>query len=152
MKFGKKRGISPVIATVLLIVLGLILAMLIFVWAKSVVKEQELKFGLSVSEACKDTQFSADIIGGTLRVNNLGNVPLYGMEIRKVASGKVQKIDTVDDLGGVAPGATKSGTVNGVTPGESGLIAVPIILGETSEYTKPYTCAEEFGEPVEVIS
>jgi len=145
----KKRGISPVVATVLLISLALVLAMIIFWWARSTIKEQELKFGAPVGEACKDIKFNADISGENIRINNLGNVPIYGVEIRRKISGAVERIGSAT-FGTLQSGA---GTVKKIefAPGKevaSDMIAVPIILGETARYTKPFICPEEFGEPV----
>ena len=46
MKEGiKKRGLSPVIASVLLILLVLVLASIIFLWARGFIGEQIEKFG-----------------------------------------------------------------------------------------------------------
>ena len=43
IKRGKK-GLSPIIATVLLIVITLIIAMIIFLWAKNFIGEKTKKF------------------------------------------------------------------------------------------------------------
>ncbi len=156
MRRIEKRGLSPVIATVLLISLALILAVIIFLWAKGFVKEKAQKFGEAVELACDDIDFVAEVAtNGFVKVNNVGNVPLYKIEIRKINKGFgiVKSLGTAEFGDGIPKGSAKisSGQVDSVMA-EDNLIAVPIILGETESYKKPYTCAEEFGRIAEVVS
>ena len=153
MKKIDKRGLSPVIATVLLISLALVLAVIIFLWAKGFVKEKAQKFGEAIELACDDIDFVAEVDnGGFVKVNNVGNVPIYKVEIRKRSVGTVKSLGTAEFGDGIPKGSTKSSreSVGGVVGGDK-LIAVPIILGETESYKKPYTCAEEFGRIAEVV-
>jgi hypothetical protein len=152
----EKRGISPVIATVLLISISLILATIIFLWARGFVTEKTQKFETAIEFACDDIVFSAEVDTGSNEVfiNNKGNVPLYGIEIRERSLGSVKNVGVFEggtitvgdgakipfaDLGGFSP----------VT--NSNVIVVPIILGESGDSKKSHVCEEEFGELVTVI-
>ena len=147
-----KKGLSPVIATVLLISIALLLATIIFIWAKSFVSEKAQKSGEAVELSCDDIQFDAEatIQGSNLHVNvvNKANIPLYGIEVRKEGLGSVKKVGLLTGGSGtVNVGETKAVDV-GLDPGELNtgdkIIIVPIILGEVGEYKKAYTCDESY--------
>lgn len=152
-KRADKKGLSPVIATVLLISLALILALIVFLWARSFVKEKAQKFGEPIENACGDISFDAEVVAsdGKVYVNNVGNVPLYGVEVRKKESGASENLGIGNFGNGLPVGGSKSADVEGaINPGEE-VIVVPIILGETENYKKPYTCDEGFAKPVQVV-
>ena len=76
IKRGKK-GLSPIIATVLLIVITLIIAMIIFLWAKNFIGEKTKKFNEPVENACERVSFDAEAFeSGDIDIINRGNVPL----------------------------------------------------------------------------
>ena len=62
----KKRGISPVIATTLLIALVIIIFVIVFMWFRSTLKPAILKFGENIELACEKVSFSADYSNGKL--------------------------------------------------------------------------------------
>ena len=154
----EKRGLSPVIATTLLIVLGLVLVMIIILWAKSWIGEKiqkDLGGGAeAIENFCDDVEFVIEVESGgtsTVSVNNIGNIPLYGMDIRKREGGAEESLGTVDFDNGLPKGSAKKESLGfGVNSGDE-LIAIPVLLGETESYKKPYTCDESFGEIAEVI-
>ena len=84
----EKRGLSPVIATVLLVVLALVLAAIIFLWARGFVTEQLEKQGKPTDQVCKDVSFEIDStsVGGGVEVQivNRGNVPIYNFDVKFV--------------------------------------------------------------------
>jgi hypothetical protein len=160
--YMKKEGLSPVIATVLLISLAIVLALIVLIWARNFIGEQALKFGEPVENACDDVGFiaEAEIRGGELvvDVNNIGNVPIYGLEIRKIGSGSKENIgynsfpaSPGGSEQGLSVGAGKSINFGSSAQIDDSLNVVPIILGETDAYKKPYTCDEAFAQPVTVI-
>lgn len=153
-KRESKKGLSPVIATVLLIAIALVLVLIIFTWAKTWVKEKiEKNVGGQGSEAienfCDDIEFTADfeVIGAKLRisVSNIGAIPLYGIEVREKGLGSVKNIGEgyFNSNTGLVKGSGSIVDIDGVT-NEAQLIIIPILLGETDSYQKPYTCDEEF--------
>jgi len=114
---SKKRGISPVIATMLLISIALLLAVIIFLWAKAFLDERiqkDLGGGPEPIESfCKDVNIAAEAFTtdkvvtqcegilpqnnqgcSYVRVVNRGNIPVHGLEIREKASNSVKSVGT----------------------------------------------------------
>jgi flagellin-like protein len=84
-----KRGLSPVIASVLLILLVLVLAVLIFLWARGFVSEQIEKFGSPIENICNEIDFEVVRLTGPerLEVVNRGNVDIFNLEIKMIRGG-----------------------------------------------------------------
>ena len=96
MKEGiKKRGLSPVIASVLLILLVLVLASIIFLWARGFIGEQIEKFGEPIEKTCKNVNFEVARVDNELEVLNKGDVNIRDLEIRMTKGGesKVKRFD-----------------------------------------------------------
>jgi len=145
----KKRGLSPVVATVLLLVLVFVLAAIIFIWARSFVGEQIQKFGEPIENICARVDFEVDVNGGTLGNENgdfvnRGDVPIYNFEIKeKYADGNSEMMSFyfVEDILDVAE--AKTGLLRlGGNPDE--IIVYPTILGSVGDggSGQPYTCFE----------
>ena len=88
----QKRGLSPVIATVLLIMLVLFLAIIIFLWARGFISEQIEKFGRPIEEQCKLVDFDVAVVSGdtglyALEIFNHGNIDIFRLEIKKTKGG-----------------------------------------------------------------
>ena len=87
---NNKKGIAPVIATILLVALVLVLILIFFMWAKGFISEQVEKGGKPVEQACSDVMFDVDFSlsttnnGGYLQIVNRGNVPINSVEIKFV--------------------------------------------------------------------
>src|SRR3989344_515261 len=155
IKRESKKALSPVIATVLLISLALVLVLIIFLWARTWIGEKiqkDLGGGPEAIESfCDDISFNAEaeLIGnGAINVNNIGNIPLYGLEVRKSGGGATKNIGIGIFDSGLPKGGGKSLSMDfggDVLPGDE-LTLIPIILGEGESYKKPYTCSEDFAE------
>lgn len=139
-----KKGVSPVIATVLLIALVLILAIIIFMWSKAFISETVQKNGVSANTICKsvnlDISSSPASDAVNLQVVNRGSVPIYGFEI-KFSSGASSTQNTFDipvDVGGSASQDIP------VQSDAKTLTIYPVILGTISGKSdnKAYTCLE----------
>ncbi len=78
----KKRGISPVIATVLLIAMVVVIGLIVFLWFRGMIEEEGTKFGKNVKLVCDDVNFEASYSGGVLSILNIGNTPIYKMKIK----------------------------------------------------------------------
>jgi flagellin-like protein len=137
----EKKGISPVIATILLILIAVIIAAIIFVWAKTFVGEQTLKFDKAIELSCKDIVFQAEAFAGEqkLYIVNQGTVPLYGMEISKKGLGSVKNVGKFDKNIDRGETSTIDLTSYGLSTGDQ-LVVVPIIIGQQGENKKAYTC------------
>lgn len=147
-----KKGVSPVIATVLLIALVVIIALIVFLWFRSITQEAIVKFGdQNVELVCEDVQFIAtyDSATDTLSVSNTGNVPIYSMSIKISETGKYQTEDISEmDVGwptiGLRQGESFSGAIEVSNPIQITLI--PVLLGTTQQGTEEtYVCADRYG-------
>ena len=152
-----RRGLSPVIATVLLIAIVIVLAVIIFLWAKGFISEKAEKFDRAVEFSCEDVNFESDVvkIGNDyyLDVINRGNVPIYGFVVKTLGLGSVEI--TSELLGNtITIGQSDSillgdaGSINLQTGQE--LLIVPIILGKTNAGKVAYTCQDNYGFPAVV--
>ena len=103
----KKRGLSPVIASVLLIMLVLVLAAIIFLWARGFIAEQIEKFGKPVESLCNDVNFEFDLFidnvgsGYEVEIVNRGDIPIQSFDVKAVNGGdsEIQKFDFRVDPG-----------------------------------------------------
>jgi flagellin-like protein len=152
----KKRGVSPVIATIILIAIVIILAIIIFLWARGFVAEKAQKFGRAVDFSCQDVNFEAGIAqipscsSYNLDIVNRGDVPIYGFEVKDISNpGDVLLKSTLTrtitvgqsttdclDAGGIE--------IDGISTADK-LLVVPIILGESDSGKVAHTCADNFG-------
>ena len=83
-----KRGLSPIVATVLLIALAMVLAMIIFLWARGWMFEQIEKRGQSIDRACENVKMDVEFVPSSaneikIRVINRGSVAIQAIEIRQ---------------------------------------------------------------------
>lgn len=146
----KAKGVSPVVATVLLIAITIVLASIIFLWARSFLEEGAQKQGKAVELSCDQIVFAASLsaAGGTtvLDVINQGNVPIYGFVFKELQEGSITPNDLTDS--DVGPGASKSITLSG-SP-QSGLV-VPILLAEESSGNRiSYPCPDVSAKRVDL--
>ena len=138
---GERRGLSPVIATVLLITLALVLALIIFFWARGLINENIIKFGEPAENSCDNIVFDAeaDSENGKIRVVNRGNVPLYGIEVRNLNEGSISEGEFFEMVVGV--GETGKVEVKLTDLGE--ILVVPVILGEQDEERVQHVCDDQ---------
>lgn len=91
-KSGKKKGISPIIATVLLIVLAIAIAVLIWSFTRSLIKEGVTKDNILAETVCVQSVGIEASIGGSLEngdiiIENTGNVPIAGFNLKLIKQG-----------------------------------------------------------------
>jgi len=91
-KLKGKKGLSPVIATVLLVMLVMFLAAIVSLWARGFISEQIEKFGKPIEDQCIEIDFDVAVVGGyagqhALEVINHGNTDIYRLEIKKTKGG-----------------------------------------------------------------
>ncbi len=154
MKFFNKRGLSPIIATLLLISITFALAIIIFFWARSFIEENIQKQGQPIQNLCGEISFQAEIYetssGMTLFIENNGDVHIHGVEIKiEKFIGEIIREAVLEDES-VPPGRTREINVEdiGLVDGNK-VILTPILQGETNSERKAYVCDEKYG--IEVI-
>jgi len=143
----KRKGVSPIIATVLLIAMVIALAMIVFIWMRALTKETITKFeDENIELACDKVKFEASYGIGQLSVLNSGDVSLYDIKA-KVSSveGSVTKSirDSCLDSWpryGLNPGGAFLGDIKGLDGDEVKLI--PVLLGNSETGKKAFTCDE----------
>lgn len=83
-----RRGLSPAVASVLMILLVLVLAVIIFLWARGFIGEQIEKFGEPIEKTCAKVKFEAvkftdEYNQEVLEIRNVGNVDIRELEVKK---------------------------------------------------------------------
>jgi flagellin-like protein len=148
----EKRGISPVVATVLLVAMVIVIALIIFLWFQGIGGEVITKFGgQNIEIVCNDVSFDAEYSGGELRLANRGIVPIFNFKLRVDKPGGELFTYNINDPsiapntwpGSLNEGATyASGTLNGVSGAEK-LVVTPVLMGESDDGEKSFMCNED---------
>ncbi len=144
------KGISPVIATVLLIVIVIVLGIIIFLWFRNFTQESITKFGgRNIELVCQDVNFEATYSNGILSISNIGNVPIYSMNLKISERGRERVIDLreISNAGwpdnGLRTGKSFSGDISGEMQNPISLDLIPILIGTSSKGgEKIYVCNE----------
>ncbi len=156
-KLKNKKGVSPLISTVLLIMIVIILAIIILLWSRGFIKEAITKeiagndkeigqYCLEVVGKMKSI-INADA-GETFGFENTGNIPIHAFSLKLVekdsGSSKVVKISE-----SVNPGFSTIVEDTRVTGYSSYKLIkiIPILLGTSkkSGVTKEFACPEVNG-------
>ncbi|MBU0893805.1 MAG: hypothetical protein KKF48_03535 [Nanoarchaeota archaeon] len=144
----KKKGVSPVIATVLLIAMVMIIALIIFLWFKNMLGEEATKFGKNVKLVCDDVEFEASYDGSSLYVSNLGNVPIFNIKLEIFAPGShyTEDLNELSDKwkNGLRQGGVFSGPIGDIGNPEK-IILIPVLVGSTDKGEKTFVCEERHG-------
>ena len=136
-----KKGVSPVIATVLLIAMVVVIGLIIFLWFSGIMGEAVLKFDKNIKLVCDDVKFDASYSEGDLYISNVGNVPIYNMKAKISEDGS----HTTEDLDGwPGTGLNAGGAFEGfITEDADKIVLIPVLLGKTSKgEEKSYVCNE----------
>jgi len=146
----EKRGISPVIATVLLIAIVLVIALIVFMWFRGLTQEANTKFGgENIELACDDILFEAeyDDSVGEILIKNLGNVPIYEIKIKiiKIAGYETKNLKDISTNWpeiGLNQGEAFSDDIRGVITSEvNEIIVIPVLIGSGGNFD----CGEQYG-------
>uniref|UniRef100_A0A7C5PAR3 Archaeal Type IV pilin N-terminal domain-containing protein n=1 Tax=Thermodesulfobium narugense TaxID=184064 RepID=A0A7C5PAR3_9BACT len=161
IKIKEKRGLSPVIATVLLIAIVIVLALIIFMWAKGFFKEKTQKFNEPIENSCQRVIFQAEVFSdgnnkGYIDAQNEGNIPIHGFELFKKENGEITGIGSVifSQSGVEGEEIVLYGGENGrinidylATSIKSGdnIQLVPILIGLKGNEYQVFTCDKKYG-------
>jgi flagellin-like protein len=151
MKRKKMRGLSPVVATVLLIVIVIAIALIVFLWIRGMVEEPVTKFGgENIQLACDTVAFEAGYSDNTLYVSNIGTTPIFGMNVKEMGEGSY-KTENLRDKSSLWPetGLNQGGVFSDVLSFDGDeIIVIPILLGESDSGRKTYVCEEQYGQTI----
>jgi len=149
----KKRGISPVIATVLLVAMVVVIGLIIFLWFRGITEEAITKFGgTNIELVCEDIEFLSEYSAtGILSVSNIGNVPIFGMKARISEQGSHETLDMKDLLVGwpdigLRQGGTFSGDLLEEFNGADQVLLIPVLMGTSSQGDQTYVCEDRYGQ------
>ena len=132
-----KKAISPIIATVLLIVVALALFLVVFFWIRSFQKEAVLKFSSPIETVCNNVRFNLNLVGGSLQLFNSGSTTIYKAKVLVTNEGSTTDAGEIQSI---KPGITET---LGVGPCDS-VKVIPILLGQTkSGSTKEHACENQ---------
>ena len=138
-----KKGLSPIIATVLLISLVLVLASIIFLWARAFIPEKVQKFDSPIEDSCASVVFEAAYVGGEVVVQNNGNIPIHSFQIGVKKGGSLDYIDVNELPYPIVAGGVERYQISSVRQGED-LVVIPILLGKTTNgELRAFPCGEE---------
>jgi len=156
----KKKGISPVIATVLLIAMVIVIGLIIFLWAKGFQEEAITKnFGggdENVELVCDKITFEADYSrsSGTLSLSNLGNIPIYEIKVKIYMDGSHETKDLGDIVTwpelGLPQGATFSKNLGSEFSLAERVVLIPALRGNSGNGEKIHICDDDSGREIQV--
>ena len=147
-----KKGLSPIIATTLLVALVVIIALLIYVWAVYFVGEAIKKTvqgtSMGAEQVCGMVSLDANYQDNVLAVTNDADVPVNSIKI--VVYGSDGSSNVITKTGEpIFPGATKE--YDDVTGTITKMEIIPVILGEKGQEKKEYSC-ERYKKIVNIIT
>ncbi len=77
----KKKAVTPVIATVLLIAITIVLFIIIFMFGRGFIGEALQKQGSPIEQKCNEIKLESSYSNGRLEILNSGNIPIYGFDV-----------------------------------------------------------------------
>ena len=154
MKRVKKKSISPIVATVLLIGIVVAIGLIVFAWMRGFVKEEGQKFGENVRLVCQQqVTFRAGYTSstGVFNIVNSGNTPIFNLDI-KMYKANGYETKSITDMGskswpsvGLKSGESFSGNI-GTFTGVTKIVVIPVLISTTSSgKSEIYTCDEANG-------
>jgi len=154
MQKRDKKGVSPVVATILLVAIAIILALIIFVWIKSIIGESITKFdGQNAETLCAQLEFDATYYDSSQEISifNSGSIPIYDFEvfIKKTGSHQtinLKYIDTWPKIG-LRSGDSFEGVLGPSVENANEIILIPILrgTGTSSGQIKTVVCKQNNG-------
>ena len=132
----RKRSVSPVIATILLISIVIVLAIIVFIWAKGFIGEAVTKKDAPAEQMCGEVSLDVQYLGEELQIINVGTVYIYKVNVIKISGGD-EEVDegAIEKLGVGSSEIINVGSYDKIK-------AVPVILGESNGKKIAYTCKD----------
>jgi flagellin-like protein len=138
MERGNKRAISPVVATVLLIMMVIVIALIIFLWFRNISGEVIDKNGENIKMACDKVSISTSYDSALfLHISNTGTIPISSMKVELNGAGS-SGTEILEGFEGLDTGeAHKYSFPEGE---DKDIVLIPVLLGSTSDGDKNYAC------------
>ncbi|MEN9625912.1 MAG: hypothetical protein RL557_240 [archaeon] len=151
-----EKAISPIVSTVLLIMIVIVIALIIIFWARGFVSELiEKDIGGNVkriNEYCNEVELVGNVNeDNSFGFENVGNVPLFGFSLKltDMNTGKSQLLSFTQEANinpgfGINLDSSFDSKIKGYSTYEE-VIVIPILLGKAEGGTKQFQCPEENG-------
>lgn len=133
-----KKGVSPVVATLLLVLIVIVLAAIVFVWTRSFIKESVTKKGMSAKQACEEISLDVSYSANDVQIINTGNIPIRKFNIMVNTGEEIKKIESEKSI--IIGGSVQE---NLVLSDADEVSIVPIIEGETSSGKALHICTNQ---------
>jgi len=142
-----QKGVSPVIATVLLIAIVVVISVLIFIWFNQMTEEAITKFeGMNIELVCEDVAFDATYYYGILKIVNNGNVPIFGIKVKISGEGSHETKDLSEISNWPALGLNQGNSFSEDISSDVGtaesIILIPVLIGNSERGKKTFVCDE----------
>ncbi|MGV8142612.1 MAG: archaellin/type IV pilin N-terminal domain-containing protein [Candidatus Pacearchaeota archaeon] len=163
-----RRGVTPIVATVLLIAIVVALAVIVFFWARGFLTESAQKGERAVTVSCAGVDFEAEVVANAaecatysgksaIDINNIGNIPIYGVQVLEYNEniGNIDPVQLSDQpfVGGtITIGKSSYVCLNKDVVDEDAFRIVPKLLAEQEDKKVVYTCPEKDGITVAYVS
>ena len=152
IKRGKKKALSPVIATILLIAIVMVIALILFVWFRGMVGDYGEKFGKNIQLSCGEVAMDASYSGANVYISNTGNIPIFKINVKISKPGGYQtkylsEMASNWPSTGLKQGETFSADISSYTTDATSITLIPILIGTSSkgESKKTFVCDEKYG-------
>jgi len=143
-----KRGLSPLVGTVLLISLTVIIGVTIY----SMNSQEILKLAPDEPQGCDFVSFQIDLYDSgdafSLDVVNLGAIEIKGFTIREISEGDISDVENVERV--VEPGKTESIPLAGSYSGRYLIVPRIAFDGLESDEEEIGVCLNVHGAEIEV--
>jgi len=155
-KFNSKRGVSPAVATTLLVAMVVVIGLIIFLWFRGFTQEAITKFGgTNIELVCGDVRFDSSYSSssGEVFLSNIGNVPIYSFELKVEKPGSHETLEITDVVGnwpetGLNQGGVFSGDIGSSAQDAEKITVIPVLRGTTDEGARTHTCDERYGAEI----
>jgi FlaG/FlaF family flagellin (archaellin) len=151
---SQRGGLSPVIATTLLIAMVVVLGLIVFLWFRGFAEESCTKLGgTNVKLVCPDVNFesSYDPVSGELFISNVGNIPIYRFQLKIEKSGSTDLKDITEIFSGTWPetglnsGGVFTGSISSFASDAQQITLIPVLLGKCESGEKSHICEDQYG-------
>jgi flagellin-like protein len=144
----KKRGITPIIATVLLIAMVVVIALIVFLWVQQIGGETITKFdGQNIETVCGKVEFSAEYVNNEISISNTGIVPIFNFKVKVEKDGtystkNINDIGEWPDTGLIQGGSFTSNSASSITSDATKIVLIPVLIGTSNKGERTYVCKE----------
>ena len=156
-RMRNKKGLSPIVTTILLVALTIGIISIIFFWFRGMVQEGVVKFGKNIELVCDDVSFEASYSSGTLNIINNGNVPIFLINVRYTSGGTYQTKSVKDfesgsnwPTNGLNQGGTFSGSIGSEIGSVDTLTLFPVLIGTANGQQKTFVCEGQYGKQISI--